>query len=53
MTIPAAAFPFAGEYVVGLAGCTRTVPTSLTELNPELTGIRAGLMTYWRILVVD
>ncbi len=49
LTIPADAFPTAGDYVVGLAACTPTFPTDLVNLVPELTGIRAGRMAFWKV----
>jgi hypothetical protein len=51
VAIPAEAFPVPGDYAVGLAACTRTFPTDLTDLDPDLTAIRAGLMTWWKLTV--
>ena len=51
VTIPAEAFPTAGDYAVGLAGCTRTTSADLTALDPALTAVRAGRIAYWRVSV--
>ena len=48
-TIPALAFPTAGDYVIGLAASVRTTPNDLEELDPTRTAIRAGRMMFWRI----
>lgn len=50
VTIPGSAFPAPGEYVVGLAGCVRTLPVDLDQLDPG-SAVRAGRMAFWRVYV--
>jgi hypothetical protein len=51
LVIPPAAFPSAGDYVVGLAACTPTHSANLTELEPELTAVRACRMEYSKLTI--
>ncbi len=51
LTIPGEAFSAVGDYVVGVAPCTRTAAGDLTDLDPALSAVRVGRMSLFRVRV--